>query len=124
MNLNIVLVDDDPDILELLTYTFKKQGDFIYAFESPKEAFHFISQNKPDIIISDWMMPEIDGVQLCRLLTAVPELKHIPFVFLTCKDDKADKDIAWSSGASEFITKPVKISELKNTIKNLLILQK
>lgn len=120
MKRKIVIVDDDPDIINLLSYSFKKTGNHIHCFESPKEAFQFICNNKPDLIISDWMMPDLDGVQLCRLLSVDPELNQIPFIFLTCKDDRLDKEIAWQAGATEYITKPVKIKVLIEKVEKLL----
>ncbi len=124
MKPNIVIVDDDPDIITLLTYSFSKNGNTIYAFESSKDAFNHIAINKPDLIISDWMMPDLDGIQLCRLITIDPILKTIPFIFLTCKDDNKDKEMAWEAGATEFVTKPVKIKDLLEKVERILAREK
>lgn len=115
----IVLIDDEPDILELLRYNLSRTGAFIDAFLSPEKAWTHILQHRPDVIVSDWMMPEMDGITLCRQVQATPEIRHIPVIILTCRNTDCDKQTASEAGASDFLTKPVRLHELSDRIKRL-----
>jgi putative two-component system response regulator len=115
----ILLVEDDPAILKLLEYIFKKEYDVMLAING-KDALEKISEQKPDLIISDIMMPEMTGLEFKRDLNEKPETATIPFIFLTAMSDKQTRDLSMELGANEYIVKPVRPPEIKDIVKSLL----
>ncbi|MGF1636676.1 MAG: response regulator transcription factor [Cyclobacteriaceae bacterium] len=120
----IVLIDDEPDILDLLQYNLEKERAQVKAFCSGLEAMAYISNERPDVIVCDWMMDDIDGLEMCRQLKMNQELCCIPFVMLTAKDHEADIVSALEMGAEDYIVKPVKMKELIVRLKKILKRQK
>lgn len=116
----IILIDDESDILEMLKYNLEKERAMIKTFTSGLEALIYISNEKPDVIVCDWMMDDIDGLEVCRRLKMNSELCYIPFVMLTARDHEADIVSALEMGAEDYIVKPVKIKELIVRLKKIL----
>lgn len=118
---NILVIDDDEDIREILSYNLTQAGFNVDAFESPKIAIEFALQNRPDLVICDWMMSELDGLEVCKIFTRTIGLMDIPFIMLTCKSDEIDVVTALEVGSDDYITKPVRIREIIARIKKLLV---
>ena len=117
--LKILLVDDEENIRHLLRMAF--EGDFeVLEASDGVSALETAMNSAPDLIISDIMMPRMDGYGLYRKLKARPETASIPFVFLTAKKDVDEKVIGLEMGADDYITKPFSIKELKAKIKSLV----
>lgn len=118
----IVIIDDENDILELLKYNFEKERTNVHPFTSGQKGLEFIRANKPSAIICDWMLEDIDGIEICRLLKSDKKYQHIPFIMLTARDNEIDAVTALELGADDFIPKPIRVRELisrvKKTIKN------
>jgi DNA-binding response OmpR family regulator len=116
----IVVIDDEKDILDLLKYSFNRERANVITFTSGGEALQHIKSNIPDIIICDWMMDDMEGIDICRYLKMEPELSQIPFIMLTAKDHEADIVSALEMGADDYILKPIKIKELIIRVKKII----
>ncbi len=116
----IIIIDDESDILEFLTYNLEKEGFKTETYSNPVIGLQAVILNQPDLVITDWIMPDIDGLELCRRMKQNSRTFNIPVVMITCKDDEIDIVTALEVGADEYILKPFKIKELTVRIKKLL----
>lgn len=116
---SILLVEDNEEILQLVFRLLSKEYQVFTAMNG-KEAMVMVEHEKIDLIVSDIMMPEMDGVELCNLLKNNIEYSHIPIILLTAKSDEKDRADAYESGADAFISKPFNLNVLHARIKNLL----
>ncbi|MFN3917328.1 MAG: response regulator transcription factor [Flavobacteriales bacterium] len=116
----LVIVDDEEDILFLLKYNLINFGFQVSQFTSSLEALSYIKNNPTDLILSDWMMPEPNGIEFCRIVRSSPFASHIPFVMLTCKSTSRDEDMALKAGVDEFLTKPIRMNELAEKLNKVL----
>ena len=116
----ILIVDDEPDILEFLRYNLRKEGYAVVTANDGKVALEVAGREKPDLIILDIMMPELDGVETCRQLRATKAFKETPIAFLTARDEDFSQITALDVGGDDYITKPVKPRVLTSRINALL----
>jgi two-component system, OmpR family, alkaline phosphatase synthesis response regulator PhoP len=116
----ILLVDDERDILEFLGYNLRKEGYLIYEAKNGTEAIKIAKEIIPHLILLDVMMPEIDGVETCRSIRNIPELKNVLIAMLTARGEDYSQIAGFEAGADDYITKPVKIKVLISRIKALL----
>ena len=116
----ILIVDDEPDILEFLQYNLKKEGYEVVSAVDGKQAIVVAEREKPHLIILDIMMPELDGVETCRMLRGKKEFADIPIAFLTARDEDFSQITALDVGGDDYITKPIKPRVLVSRINALL----
>jgi len=116
----ILVVDDDPDILEFLTYNLKKEGYEVAEALNGRVALQVAEKFKPDLILLDVMMPEMDGIQTCQELRKNNVLKDVFIVFLTARIEEYSEIAGFSAGADDYITKPIKPGALTSRIKAIL----
>lgn len=116
----LVIIDDEQDILDLLEYNFLRQGYEVEVFDNARQAWEFMSENRPDIILCDWMMPEMTGLEFCRLVKGHIAYSDIPFVMVTCRGEQHARKQALQTGVSEYIVKPVQLNELLNRVKLIM----
>lgn len=116
----ILIVDDEPDILEFLTYNLEKEGYEVVSASDGKEGLEKAIQTKPDLIILDIMMPGMDGVELCRLLRENREFDETLIAFLTAREEDYSQIAALEVGGDDYITKPLKPRVFISRIKALL----
>ncbi len=116
----ILIVDDEPDILEFLQYNLKKEGFVVVAAQDGLQGLAAAEQHKPDLILLDIMMPEMDGVELCRQLREKKEFQDTPIAFLTARDEDFSQITALDVGGDDYITKPIKPRVLLSRINALL----
>jgi len=117
---NILVVDDEPDIRELIEYNLKKEGYQVATAVNGKEAILLAKKSIPDLIILDIMMPEMDGIEACRLLRAMPEFKNTFMVFLTARSEEYSEIAGFNVGADDYIAKPIKPRVLVSRINAIL----
>jgi len=115
MKTKILVVDDEKDIVEVLKYNLTKEGYEVFTAHSGKQALQKASNS--DLIILDVMMPELDGIEVCKKLKSNPETARIPVVFLTAKNAEVDEVLGLEIGAEDYIVKPVSIRKLLARIK-------
>jgi two-component system alkaline phosphatase synthesis response regulator PhoP len=121
--IKILLVDDEPDILEFLSYNLIKEGYDVYTAENGAEGLKRAKVEKPDLILLDIMMPEMDGIEACAEIRKVESLKKTLIVFLTARTEEFSQLAGYEAGADDYITKPVKPKVLLSKIKALLRLK-
>lgn len=118
--IKILLVDDEPDILEIVGYNLKKEGYDIYTAENGLEAVEQAKNIKPHLILLDVMMPEMDGVEACEKIREIPEMKNVIISFFTARGEDYSQVAGFDAGADDYITKPIKPKLLISKIKSLL----
>lgn len=116
----ILIVDDEPDILEFLQYNLRKEGYEVVTANDGKQAIAVAEQERPHLIILDIMMPELDGVETCRILRSKKEFADTPIAFLTARDEDYSQITALDVGGDDYITKPIKPRVLVSRISALL----
>jgi two-component system alkaline phosphatase synthesis response regulator PhoP len=102
----ILAVEDDEDILELLRYNLSKEGYQVTVATTGEEGLQSARSTPPDLILLDLMLPEMDGLEVCRRLKIDPKIRHVPIIMLTAKGEEADIVIGLELGADDYITKP------------------
>ena len=116
----ILIVDDEPDILEFLQYNLRKEGYAVVTASDGKQAIGVAEREKPNLILMDIMMPELDGVETCRMLRSRKEFNDTPIAFLTARDEDFSQITALDVGGDDYITKPIKPRVLLSRISALL----
>lgn len=119
-DIKILIVDDEPDILEFMQYNLKKEGYVVLTGKNGREAIEIAKKEKPQLIILDIMMPEMDGIEACRQLREVPMLKNVIITFLTARNEEYSQIAGFDVGADDYITKPIKPRVMISRIKALL----
>lgn len=116
----ILIVDDEPDILELIEYNLKKEGYQVYTARNGQEAVSEAKKTQPDLIILDIMMPKMDGIEACRIMRTMPEFKNTFMVFLTARSEEYSEIAGFNVGADDYIAKPIKPRALVSRINAIL----
>ena len=120
MNANILIADDEPNQLELMSFNLSNAGYSIIKAKNGKEAIELIENHSPDLIILDWMMPKMSGIDVCRTLRSRSETKQIPIIILSARSEDSDKSLGLDTGADDYISKPFSPKELISRVKALL----
>lgn len=116
----ILIVEDEPDIVRMLEYNLKKEGFRTVCASGGGEGLRRVEREHPDIVLLDLMLPEIDGLEVCRRLRQNPDTAGIPVIMLTAKGRETDKIVGLELGADDYITKPFSVAELIARIKAVL----
>lgn len=116
----ILLVDDELDILEIIGYNLTAEGYTVVTAQNGVEAIKKAKKHKPNLIILDVMMPEMDGIEACEKLRLVPELSETVITFLTARGEDYSQVAGFEAGADDYITKPIKPKVLTSKVKSLL----
>ena len=119
-NTKILLVDDEPDILEIVGFNLSNEGYKIITAENGVEGVKKAKKEKPHLIILDVMMPEMDGIEACEQIRNIPELKDSIITFLTARGEDYSQVAGFEAGADDYITKPIKPKVLVSKVKALL----
>ena len=120
MKAKVLVVDDEPDALELIDYNLKGAGYQVFTAANGTRAMELAQRHLPDLIILDLMLPEIDGIEVCKILRRNTETQDIPIIMLTAKADEIDRVIGLEVGADDYVTKPFSPRELTLRVKNIL----
>ncbi len=116
----ILVVDDEPDLVDLVGYNLRKAGYKVFTARDGLEALQLLPQARPDLILLDILMPRMDGIELCRTLRQRPEYAHIPVLMLTAKTGEGDEIQGLDAGADDYLPKPVSPRRLLSRIRALL----
>lgn len=116
----VMLVEDEEALALLLKYNLEKEGYDVVWEPRGSKALAEVEKNQPSVIILDWMLPEISGVEICKLIRSKPDIKTTPIIMLTAKGEEEDKIKGLSAGADDYVTKPFSIPELMARVKTQL----
>ncbi|MFN6114477.1 MAG: response regulator transcription factor [Flavobacteriales bacterium] len=116
----VLLVDDEPDIVELLKYNLEREGYQVFTALNGRDALKAAKLNRPDLIVLDIMMPGMDGVEVCNQLRQQPEFKHTLITFLSARGEDYSQIAGFDAGADDYITKPVRPKVFISKVKALL----
>jgi len=119
-DIKILLVDDEPDILEIIGYNLTAEGYQVITAENGLEAIKIANKERPQLIILDVMMPIMDGIEACEQIRKVPELTDTLIAFLTARGEDYSQMAGFDAGADDYITKPIKPKVLVSKVKALL----
>lgn len=120
MPANLFIVEDEMPIVTLLKYNLEKEGHKVNFANNGEEALLAIQQKNPDLILLDWMLPDISGIEICKTLKKNNLLKDIPIIMLTAKGEEEDKLKGFQTGADDYVTKPFSQKELLARVTALL----
>lgn len=120
MKPHVLLVEDESAVATLLRYNLEREGFAVTAAEDGREALLSVDENPPDLILLDWMLPEITGIEVCRQLRRKPVTKSLPIIMLTARGEEGDKVRGLDAGADDYVTKPFSPAELTARIHALL----
>lgn len=120
MKHKIMLVEDEEALALLLKYNLEKEGYEVLWEARGGKAVAEVEKNMPSVIILDWMLPELSGVEICKMIRGKPDIKNIPIIMLTAKGEEEDKIKGLSAGADDYVTKPFSIPELMARVKTQL----
>jgi CheY-like chemotaxis protein len=120
MTKSIMIVDDSPDILSLYSIVLEKRGYRVLKALDGASALEMLEDSNPDLFILDIMMPQINGVELCQRIRALPDHKQTPVIFLSAYSDTGMVEQTFAAGANDFLRKPIDAQELEIKIRDLL----
>ena len=120
MKPTILIVDDEPDVVDLLEFNLRGAGFEVATAETGSQALKKARESIPDLILLDLMLPEIDGLEVCKLLRRDPQTSDVPIIMLTAKASELDRVLGLELGADDYVTKPFSPRELILRVKGLL----
>jgi two-component system phosphate regulon response regulator PhoB/two-component system alkaline phosphatase synthesis response regulator PhoP len=120
MALLVAVVDDEPDIVELVTVHLERAGYEVRGFGEAGPFFAFMEATVPDIVILDLMLPDMDGLEICKSMRSEAKWASIPIIMLTARTDETDKVLGLELGADDYVTKPFSPRELVARVKAVL----
>ncbi|MDX2284042.1 MAG: response regulator transcription factor [Bacteroidia bacterium] len=120
MQTKVLIVDDEADILDLLEYNLEKEGYQVFRATDGAEALKIAQRERPDLVLLDIMMPHTDGIETCRQMRRIPQLKEIFIVFLTARAEEYSELAGFEAGADDYISKPIKPKVLMSRLRAIL----
>lgn len=119
-NAHILIVEDEEALATLLDYNLRREDFDVTLAADGEEALMKVDERAPDIVILDWMLPKVSGIEVCRRLRARPETKNIPVIMLTARSEEADRIRGLETGADDYMTKPFSTNELVARVRAVL----
>lgn len=117
MKKKIALIEDEADIFGLLKYNLEKEGYLLVGSQTGKGAIELCKRERPDLVILDIMLPDSDGLDICKGIRNHPDLAHIPIIFLTARAAESDRILGLELGANDYVVKPFFVRELLARVK-------
>ena len=116
----ILIVEDEAALVTLLTYNLEAAGYDVAATKLGDEAINAIKDEQPDLVILDWMLPGLSGIEICRQIRASTETRALPVIMLTARGEEGDRLRGLGTGADDYIVKPFSVAEVLARVKSLL----
>jgi len=120
LSTRILIVEDEPPLIEVLRYNLASEGFSTLVATDGEEALLLVEEESPDLIILDWMLPELSGIDVCRRLRETKKFKTIPIIMLTARGEESDKISGLDAGADDYVVKPFSPSELIARVRAVL----
>jgi two-component system phosphate regulon response regulator PhoB len=120
MSASILIVEDEEPIQILLSYNFESEGYRVRATAQGEEVARLVNEERPDLIVLDWMLPGISGIEVCRLLRTRPETRDIPIIMLTARGEENERVRGLATGADDYMVKPFSVPELLARVRTIL----
>ena len=120
MPIRILIADDEPNQLELLGFNLNQAGFEVIRANDGQQAMEMVAEHSPDLVILDWMMPQLSGIDVCRRLRSSRENKNLPVIILSARGEEGDRILGLDIGADDYISKPFSPRELVSRVKALL----
>ena len=117
---NVLIVEDEPPLVELLSYNLEKAGFQIHIARDGEEALLAVEERKPALILLDWMLPYVSGIEICRRIRRNPETRNVPIIILTARGEEDDRIRGLEAGADDYVVKPFSPSELVARVRAVL----
>lgn len=116
----VLIVEDEAPLAELLRYNLEAAGYKVLHADSGEEAEILVAEERPDLILLDWMLPSVSGIEICRRLRSRSETRHLPILMLTARGEEADRIRGLATGADDYVVKPFSLPELMARVKAIL----
>jgi DNA-binding response OmpR family regulator len=116
----VIVIDDEPFILMMIEDKLKKSNINVVTLRESKNAFEVIKKERPNLVILDWMMPELSGIELCKMIKNDPDISDIPVFMLTAKGQDSDEVLGLQCGVARYITKPFSPKSLLQMIQETI----
>lgn len=116
----VLIVEDEPPLAELLRYNLEAEGFQVRHAGTGEEAEILVQEEKPDLIVLDWMLPSVSGIEICRRLRARNETRIVPIIMLTARGEEGDRVRGLATGADDYMVKPFSLPEFMARVKALL----
>ena len=120
MTPNIMVVEDEDALATLLQYNLEKEGYRVTVTGDGEEALVLVDEKQPDLVVLDWMLPKVSGIEVCRRIRGRPESRNLPIIMLTARGEESDRIRGLDTGADDYITKPFSMTELTARIRAVL----
>ncbi|MDJ0950014.1 MAG: phosphate regulon transcriptional regulator PhoB [Alphaproteobacteria bacterium] len=120
MKPSILIVEDETDLVTMLRYNLEAAGFLVSAAGDGDEALVAIAEDPPDLVVLDWMLPNLSGIELCRQIRRRPETRNLPVIMLTARGEEADRVRGLEAGADDYVAKPFSPNELIARIRAVL----
>ena len=117
---SVLVVEDEPAQREVLAYNLEAQGFRVSQADNGEEALLLVAEETPDLIVLDWMLPNVSGIEVCRRLKSRPETKGVPIIMLSARSEEVDRVRGLETGADDYVTKPYSVSELMARVRTQL----
>ncbi len=108
----VLIVEDEPAQREVLAYNLEAEGFAVSKAENGEEALLLVDEDSPDIIVLDWMLPSVSGIEVCRRLKTRPETRNVPIIMLSARAEEVDRVRGLETGADDYVVKPYSVVEL------------
>lgn len=116
----VLLVEDEGAQREVLTYNLEAEGFRVVSAETGDEAMLMVAEEGPDLMVLDWMLPNVSGIEVCRRVKADPDTRHIPIIMLSARSDEGDRVRGLETGADDYVVKPYSVVELMARVRTQL----
>jgi two-component system phosphate regulon response regulator PhoB len=116
----ILIVEDEAALATMLRYNLEKEGFRVCEAGDGEEALTLVAERKPDLVVLDWMLPSLSGIEVCRQLRRKPTTRELPIIMLTARGEEGDKIRGLNTGADDYMTKPFSLPELMARIRAML----
>ncbi|MGB7206821.1 MAG: phosphate regulon transcriptional regulator PhoB [Anderseniella sp.] len=120
MSANLLIVEDEASLQELLVYNFEAEGYAVRSMDGSEDVVREVLTDVPDLILLDWMLPNLSGIEICRALRARRETRDVPIIMLTARGEEAERVRGLATGADDYVVKPFSVPELLARVKSLL----